>query len=56
MKYTDGMADAQNIENIKKSIADWQSKLDDGSTPISPEIVEEIIAKLKADLAEAEQA
>ncbi len=50
------MEDAQNIENIKSSIADWQAKLDDGSTPFPREVVEEIITKLKADLAAAEGA
>ncbi|MFW0154717.1 hypothetical protein ACN08X_01535 [Rothia sp. P6271] len=49
------MADAQNIENIKKSIADWQAKLDAG-TGFAPEVIQEIIAKLQEDLRKAEEA
>lgn len=50
------MADAQNIENIEKSIADWQARLANGTSPVSPEIVEEIINKLQADLESAKNA
>lgn len=50
------MADAQHIENLEKSIADWQTRLETGSSPVSKEMGEEIIAKLKADLEEAKKA
>ena len=44
------MADAEK-EMIKKSIADWQAKLDAGTSPFSEDVVKDIIAKLEADLA-----
>lgn len=47
------MADAQNIE---KSIAEWQSKLEDPESTVSREVVEEILKKLRADLAQAQEA
>lgn len=47
MCKTYGMANEQKIEEIKQSIADWETKRDAG---FNPAIVEEIIEKLKAEL------
>ncbi|WP_346844779.1 hypothetical protein [uncultured Rothia sp.] len=47
------MADTQNVENIEKSITEWQTRLADGSSPVPQQVGEEIINKLKVDLEEA---
>ncbi|MBM7051960.1 hypothetical protein [Rothia sp. ZJ1223] len=43
------MANSEKIEEIKQSIADWESKRDSG---MNPAIVEEILTKLNAELQE----
>ncbi len=50
------MADPQKIENLQQSIADWQAKLDSGTAGFSAEVIQDIIAKLQADLAAEEAA
>lgn len=47
------MANLEKIEEIKNSIADWEAKKAAGAG-FAPEVVEEILNKLKADLVAAE--
>lgn len=43
------MANLEKIEEIERSIADWEAKKAAG-TGFAPEVVEEILTKLKNDL------
>ena len=43
------MANQERIEEIKRSIAEWEAKKAAG-VGFAPEIIDEILAKLKRDL------
>lgn len=49
------MANLEKIEELKTSIAEWEAKKAGGSG-FSTEVIDEIISKLKADLATNEAA